>query len=519
MRRSKISFMSDHPLLVGIDFGTTNIKAIVFDATGAIVSAASVPTPTTYPQPDWAEYDPEGIWQETARALRTAIARIDRPERIVGVAVAAIGETGVLLDAAGTPTGGAIAWFDRRTRAQAQWLAEQIGADRIFAISGMTLQPIFTLCKLLWLRDHDSDIFRRSVRWLMAADYIAYRLCGEMATDYSAASRTLMLDLHKLRWAGDLLAEVGLDANMLAPLVSSGTRLGTVHKDAAAATGLPTSAIVAAGGHDHVCGALALGVVKPGDILDSIGTAEAMFMPMDRPLTDATAGEQGYAQGAHTAGGYYLLGGNYTSGACVDWFRQACAGSTDYDVLTSEAECVPAGSLGVSFLPHLRLANPPNSDDRARGAFIGLTTDVTRGALFRAVLEGVCMESRNSLEPMLRYTAVDRPGKILITGAATRNRLLTQIKASVFGQPVHVAEIEESTTQGAAALAGLGAGVYRDIADAITHLQCSDTIIAPNATDTADYEQRFRTVHQPLYATLRPLNHAIYELQHAHNNR
>lgn len=511
--------MSDHPLLVGIDFGTTNIKAIVFDATGGIVSAASVPTPTIYPRPDWAEYDPEVIWQETARALRTAIARIDRPECIVGVAVAAIGETGVLLDAAGAPTGGAIAWFDRRTRAQAQWLADQIGPDRIFAISGMTLQPIFTLCKLLWLRDHDSDIFRRSVRWLMAADYIAYRLCGEMATDYSAASRTLMLDLHNLRWAGDLLAEVGIDANLLAPLVPSGTRLGTVRKDAAAATGLPTSAIVAAGGHDHVCGALALGVVQPGDILDSIGTAEAMFMPMARPLTDTTAGLQGYAQGAHTAGGYYLLGGSYTSGACVDWFRQNCTDSADYEPLTAEAERIPAGSLGVSFLPHLRLANPPNSDDRARGAFVGLTTDITRGALFRAVLEGVCMESRSSLEPMLRYTGVDRPGKILITGAATRNRLLTRIKASVLGQPIFVTEIEESTVLGAAALGGLGAGVYRDVADAIAQLRRSDTAINPEPTDAAYYDQQFRSVYRSLYTSLRPINHAIYGLQHADINR
>jgi xylulokinase len=506
--------MTDQPLLVGIDFGTTNIKVIVFDPSGATLSAASFPTPTHYPQPDWAEYNPEAIWQTTTHALRTAIAPIERPERIVGVAVAAIGETGVLLDAAGAPIGGAIAWFDRRTRDQAQWLAQHIGGERIFAVSGMTLQPIFTLCKLLWLRDRAGDMFRRSVRWLMAADYIAYRLCGEMATDYSAASRTLMLDLQRLRWADDLIHDAGIDPALLAPLVSSGTRLGFVRKEASLATGLPVSAMVAAGGHDHVCGALALGVVRQGDILNSIGTAEAVFMPIERPLTDPAAGEQGYAQGAHTAGGYYLLGGNYTSGACVDWFRSTCADAVDYETLTREAERIPPGSLGAAFLPHLRLAAPPYSDDRARGAFVGLSTDVSRGALFRAVLEGVALESRSSLEPMLRYTGVVRPGKFTITGSATRNPLLLRIKADVLGQPIWVDNIEESTALGAAMLGGLGAGVYRDVAHAIAHIKRSEHMVAPQPDGQAYYEHHFHVVHRQLYAALRPLNHSIYELQH-----
>ncbi len=505
--------MTEKPLLVGVDFGTTNIKAIVFDADGALVSSASLPTPTRYPQPDWAEYDPEIIWQTTAQALRTAIMPIKRPERIVSVAVAAIGETGVLLNAAGAPVGGAIAWFDRRTRDQAQWLAQHLGGERIFAVSGMTLQPIFTLCKLLWLRDHAGDLFRRSVRWLMAADYIAYRLCGQMATDYSAASRTLMLDLQRLGWADDLIRAAGIDPGLLAPLVPSGTRLGFVHKEASLATGLPTSVVVAAGGHDHVCGALALGVVRQGEILNSMGTAEAVFMPIARPLTDPAAGEQGYAQGAHTAGGYYLLGGNYTSGACVDWFRSTCANADDYETLTREAERIPPGSLGVAFLPHLRLAAPPYSDDRARGAFVGVTTDAGRGALFRAVLEGVALESRSSLEPMLGYVGVERPGRFIITGAATRNPLLLRIKADVFGQPILVDNIEESTALGAAMLGGLGAGVYRDIAQAIAHIQRNEHVVEPQPQAQAYYERHFHAVHRRLYAALRPINHAIYELQ------
>ena len=266
-----------------------------------------------------------------------------------------------------------------------------------------------------------------------------------------------------------------------------------------------------------MCAALAVGVVRSGDVLNSIGTAEAMFMAVERPLTDPETGRQGYTQGAHTAGGYYLLGGNYTSGACIEWFRDSCPGGLDLATLTAEAEQIPAGSLGAFFLPHLRLANPPNSDDRARGAFVGLTTDVKRGALFRAILEGVCFESRNTLEPLLRYTGVDRPGNIYVTGGATRNRLLMQIKASILGQPIHVMKVEESTALGAAVLGGLAAGIYEDTTDVLMQLDRDETLVEPASADAEFYAQAYRTVYQTLYSTLRTVNHKIFDLQNVKN--
>ena len=186
----------------------------------------------------------------------------------------------MLLDAAGAATTDSIAWFDIRTRPQATWLAERIGKDELFARSGLSLQPIFSLNKLLWHREHEPDAWARSVRWLMLADFIAHRLCGEAATDLSLASRTLMLDLRRKRWDEQTLAQAGIDPRLLAPLVPGGTSLGTVTASAAALTGLPVTAVVAAGGHDHVCGALAAGVTRPGQMLNSLGTAEAVFLPI-----------------------------------------------------------------------------------------------------------------------------------------------------------------------------------------------------------------------------------------------
>ena len=226
--------MSTTPLLVGIDVGTTNIKAIIFDPSGQTVAQASTPTPTYYPRPNWAYYDPEELWQATASALRQATQQLDNADSIAGIAVASMGETAVPIDAAGQPVYEAIAWFDRRTQPQVEWLDKTIGKDRLFAVSGLSLQPIFGMCKMLWIKENEPDAFKRIALWLNTADYIAYRLCGVPATDLSLASRTLALNLAEGRWDEDLLQEVGLPSKIFAPLLVGGTGLGPVTPQASA---------------------------------------------------------------------------------------------------------------------------------------------------------------------------------------------------------------------------------------------------------------------------------------------
>ncbi|MBX3011576.1 MAG: hypothetical protein KF832_08705 [Caldilineaceae bacterium] len=495
------------PLLLGIDIGTTNIKTILFDPTGATVAQASVRTPTHYPRPNWAYFDPEETWNAVIHGLRTVTAQVDA-ERIVGLAVASYGETAVPLDAHGQPLYEAIAWFDGRTTAQAAWLEEALGQAAIFAVTGSAVQSIFSLCKLRWLRDHEPAILAQTRLWLNMADYIAYRLCGVPAADFSLASRTLCLNLHQRQWATDLITAAGIDPAILAPLQASGTRLGPVLPAVAQMTGLPTHAQVAVGGHDHVLGALALGVTQVGDMLNSIGTAEAIFLPVDQPVADPNFGLQGYSQGVHAAGQYYLLGGLYTSGASVDWFRENCGGAADYTTLIAEAEQVAAGSLGAFFLPHLRLANSPHVDPLSRGAFIGLHTDMKRSTLFRALLEGLSYEVRYSLEPLLDYMQLAQLGKVYVAGGGAYNQLYTCIKASILNHPLTVVSAKESTALGAAILGGVGAGVYPNLPTALTQLRFEQTTIAPVATDAAFYEAAFQAVYQHLYAALRPLHQA-----------
>ncbi|MBA3414674.1 MAG: FGGY-family carbohydrate kinase [Chloroflexia bacterium] len=502
------------PLLVGLDIGTTSIKAVVYEPDGRAVGRAAVPTPTHYPRPGWAYHVAEELWLAAVAVLREALAAVPDPRAVVGIAVASVGEAIVPLDARGEPTAEVVAWFDTRARPQAAWLDRTVGKDALFARSGVSLQPIFSLCKLLWLRDERPEAWARTKRWLMAADYLAWRLCGVAATDHSLASRTLMLNLHTLEWDAETLAAAGIDPGLLAPLAPGGLALGRVTPEAARQTGLPQACVVATGGHDHVCGALAAGVTEPGQMLNSLGTAEAVFMPIERPLTDPQAGRQGYTQGAHVVGGRpYVFAGQYTSGACVAWVRDLVGNGDGYETLLAEAAAAPPGSLGVCFLPHLRLANPPHDDPKSRGAFVGLSTDVGRGALVRATLEGLAFETRATYEPLFAYPEVTRPASVRVIGGSTRNDLLMGIKATVMGQPLTVVEAEEATALGAAILGGLGAGVYPDVAGALASLDLGEHAVEPNPAERDLYEQIYQRVYRPLYDRVAPLSRAAVEIQ------
>ncbi|MDQ4131096.1 MAG: FGGY family carbohydrate kinase, partial [Actinomycetota bacterium] len=224
--------MSDEPLIAGVDVGTGSVKALVFDLRGSVVSSSTVPTPMRRPRPGRAEHDPEELWAAAARALREAVDELEEPRRVASVAVASMAEAGVPLDAHGEPVHDIIAWFDRRSAEQGRHLEEAVGADLLAEVAGLRPQPIYGLCKLMWLEQNEPDAYSRMRAWLNVADFIAYRLCGEQATDYSLATRTAALDLGALHWSPELLAAGGISEELLPPLTWSGTRLGTVRPDA-----------------------------------------------------------------------------------------------------------------------------------------------------------------------------------------------------------------------------------------------------------------------------------------------
>ncbi len=461
--------LADDPLLCGVDAGTSRIRAIVFDARdGRVVAEGAAPTPTRHPGPGLGEHDAEELWLAAAAALRAAMAGVDRPARVRSVAVGSMGEAGVLLDRAGRPLAPVLAWYDGRPGGELAGLERRVGREALHRVTGLCPDPTFTLLKLLWLRAELPEAFAAATSWLGVSGWIAWRLCGARATDASLASRTMLLDIAAGRWSGELLAEAGLPASMMGEMAPAGSRLGRVLPEAAAATGLPEGCVVGVGAHDHVCGLLALGADEPGVLLDSIGTAEALTLVVPAPSRSAELLSAGVNQGRVEAGGaasalFYLFSGLPTCSASVEWFRSLWPDGVDHATLIAEAEAVPPGEREVLFLPQLRLGSPPFPDPVARGAFLGLSDRASRGAMFRAVLEGLALDAANQLGLLRAHAGEAGVARVVATGGGTRNRLLMRLKASLYGAPAEAAEMPETTCLGAALLGGLAAGVFPDL--------------------------------------------------------
>lgn len=494
--------------LLGIDVGTTNVKVVAYDPHGAVIASATRRQEVRTPRRGWAEYDADGMFEAVAEALRTVMAHLGGWE-IAGVAAASMAETAVPVGRDGTALYAAIAWHDERTEAQAAWWRDNVGLERIYATTGLPVLPIFGANKLMWLREHEPAVFQQIDTWLNTADWIAFRLSGVRATDLSLASRTMLLDLETRTWSEEMLAAAGLDRATMADLVESGTLVGRVHAQAAARTGLPEGTPVVAGAHDHPCGALALGVVGEGDVLDSMGTSESILTVTERPTLRDDLARSGYQQGVHPVPGrYYCNGGLYTAGAAVEWLRELL-GVDSAQSLVREVDAEEAEEASsVFFLPHLRMASPPIVDPAARAAFVGVTARTTRADLIRAVLEGLAFEAQASLDAMEKLLGFET-GSVRAIGGGARIERLVRDKAALLGHEVQIADVDEATTLGAAALAGVGSGVFRDVEEASTSMAPSWRSVRPDTTAQVRLRAGYDEVYKHVYPSLAPLHRRI----------
>lgn len=497
--------MTDY--LLGIDVGTTNCKALIFDTAGVQRASASAPTPVRQPRAGWAEHDPQALWQAVVAVVRQALGQAD-PARVRGVAVASMAEAGLLLDAAGQPVTPVLAWYDSRSDPQYRRWLEQFGEDHFRPIAGNRPNPVYGAFKLQWLRDNDPAAYAAAARWLHVADYIAFQLCGVPATDYSLATRTMLFDLPGLRWSDTLIAAADVRADLLPEAVPAGTRLGGVSRAAAEATGLPAGIAVGCGGHDHICGALAAGASQEGIALDSMGTAEAAFLPLDTLRLGAAVDTARCSFSAHVVRGKYCaMKGIRSSGAAVAWsgglLDLGAAGLPGYQRMQAAASQAPPGSRGVFFLPRLAPID--------RGAFVGLTTQAGPAELARAVYEGLAYEWRAYMEAIEQVTR-SRATTIKLIGGGAQTALWVQIKADVLGRPLRVLDLTESTALGAALLAGQAAGIFRDATAALAGLCHAERVIAPEPENAALYDRCYRTVYQRLAPALAEAQRGIGEL-------
>lgn len=505
--------MPHDDLVLGLDVGTTNIKCLAVDEAGTIVAQGSESTPQSHPRPGWTDFEPEPLWEAACRAIRAVITQVAHPEAIKGIAVTSVAESLVPIDAHGRPLAPAIAWFDLRTVAEFEWLRDRVGYETLFRVSGLNPDPMFGLCKILWLKNHDPAAFHQARRWLHLADYMAFRLCGIPATDPSLACRTLAYHLDRGTWASELLEAVGVTPSCLPPVRKSGTPLGAITPSSAAATHLPKTTVVSVGIHDHPSGAFAAGGLNPGMLFDSVGTSESLNTIFPKPLFDPRLAEHGLAQGAvwFEKPTYYLTGGLQTAGAAVEWFRRELGGDASVTELVTEAARADASVVPV-FLPHLIRSLTPYPDAQASGAFVGLRSTTTRGAMFRAVLEGLAFEARGISDAMVTVAGLPPFKQILTIGSSLENRLLAQLKADVYGLPLQVNPVREAGSLGAALLAGVGCGMFADASAAMRAARREEIIVEPDAEHAKRLQARYQEVYRDLYAQLRPAHHRLHAL-------
>ena len=323
---------------IGLDVGTTSIKAVAFDKQDRELSSASTPTPTTQLSGGGAQHDANELWARSCDVVRQVLDGLD--EQPIGIAVASMGEAGVLIDVEGRPLAPIIAWFDDRSDPQAQWWAEHVGVEKTQRITGLTPKPAFGATKMLWTRQHLPEEWTQGWRWLNVADWITYNLTGEMTTDFSLASRTMLFDVAARSWSQELITASDIDGSLLAPLIQSGATAGTVTPAASEVTGLSAGTVVGAGGQDHVCAALALGVTEPGLLLDSIGTAEALLCVTDGFDSSGRIAGAGISQGAHVEPGRTYAMTGFLGGGRIDQQRRKLDLDWPRFLRTGEAKAV-----------------------------------------------------------------------------------------------------------------------------------------------------------------------------------
>ena len=455
--------------LIGIDVGTSGVKGVAISPRGEVLATAEEAYPLSTPQPGWSEQDPEHWW----RAAQACLARL--PDGPIGYSGQMHGL--VTLDAEERVLRPAILWNDQRTAAECAEIEERIGLARLVELTGNRALTGFTAPKLLWLRKHEPDVYARIAHILLPKDYVRLRLEGEHAIDAADASGTLLFDVARRRWSDEVLDALELPRAWLPP-VSESTEI--------------------AGAGDQAAGALGVGIDAPGPLSVALGTSGVVFGVLPAYRADPEARLHTFCHAV--PGTWHAMGVMLSAAGSLRWLRDVVGG--EEHTLVDEAEAWPAGAEGALFLPYLTGERTPHADPGARAAFIGLTIRNDRGALARAVLEGVAYGLRDSLLLLRELGFAPTTGRV--SGGGARSRLWTEIVATVLGIPLERTAVDEGAAFGAALLAGVRSGRFANAHEAVAECVRVTRRVEPNPTWTPVYEEgyeRFRAA----YPALRPL--------------
>ena len=493
--------------LLGIDIGTSACKAALFRMDGSLAVQESVEYAANYPRPGWAEQDPEAWWNAVCAAIKHMVCQVQNAD-IVGVGIAGQSWSAIPLSAEGEVLCPTPIWMDTRAAAICKNLRDNIGEDAIFSVCGNPLQPTYSLPKVLWYKENLPDVYKGADKILQSNSYIAYRLTGEITQDLSQGYGFHCFNVHTGKWDNDLCKEMGLRHDLLPEIVPSHQIIGNVSRRAAAACGLKEGIPVVAGGLDAACGTLGVGVIEDGQTQEQGGQAGGMSICTTRSLADPSL-----ILGFHVVPERWLLqGGTVGGGGILRWFEKefgtaeriaAATNNTDvFAEMDKLAKDIAAGCDGMIFLPYMAGERSPIWNPDAKGVFYGLDYGKTRGHLIRAGMEGVAFSLKHNLD--VAEQAGAKTERLRAMGGAANSHLWTQIKSDVTGKPIDVPASDTATTWGAALLAGVATGVYKNFGEAVAKTVKLRRTHAPNKQNSGVYKAAYET-YLAIYKKLMPL--------------
>jgi len=487
--------------LLGLDISTTGAKALLIDSTGKVAGSATNELSLSTPRPLWSEQNPQDWWM----GMQTSINQVLEAAGVTGDQVAAIGLTGqmhglVLLDEEGRVLRPAMLWNDQRTGAQCDEIRRRLGRERLIQITGNDALTGFTAPKILWVQEHEPDLWAKTRHILLPKDYIRYRLTGEFAIDKAGGAGTLLFDLKKRDWSEEVLSALDIPRALLPPTFEGPNISSHISQAAAATTGLVPGTPVVGGGGDQAAQAVGVGAVEPGIIALTLGTSGVVFAATEMPLVEPQGRLHAFCHAV--PGRWHFMGVMLSAAGSLQWYRDTLAPGLSFDDLTAEAAEVPAGSEGLLFLPYLTGERTPYPDPLARGAWVGLTIRHNRGHITRSVLEGVAFGLKDSFT-LIQESGSGAVDQVRISGGGAKSPIWRQIMADVLGAELVTVNTTEGAAFGTALLAGVGAGLFDSVPAA-----CAATIQItghtwPDTNQTARY-QSFYQRYRRLYPALAP---------------
>lgn len=502
--------------LMGIDLGTSGTKSVLFDLEGNRICSHMVEYDFEQPQNGWAEQDPEMWWNGAAESIKRIMEKsgIDSRE-ILGVGVAGQMHGLVMLDEKGSVLRKSIIWCDGRTGSQCREIEQAVGRERLVEISGNPALPGFTAGKILWVKENEPELYRKCRTILLPKDYVRFRLTGLCAQEVSDASGTNLLDIRKRCWSDEIIEAVGLERSMFPEVRESAAPAGFITAEAAAATGLCQGTPVCMGAGDNAAAAVGTGVVCGGRAFTSIGTSGVVFAHADKPVVDGMSRVHTFCHAVPD--GWAVMSCTLSAGLSLKWFKNTfCSseqetadklGISPYEVLSEIAAKAPAGCDRLFFLPYLMGERSPILDEKARGAFIGLSAIHTKSHLTRAVMEGVMFSQLQCLRIIQGMDIY--PEKMYACGGGAKSSLWRQMMADLYESPVYTLGSDEGPALGAAILAGVASGVFDSVQSACEHMVKTAGETLPNNTES--YKPYYE-VYTQLYEALKPCFHKISSL-------